>query len=129
MKKTLWHIYFWGIVALDIIGFVLPQSRRIFETIDTAIVLVALMGLFGFCFEKKMLSRLFWQIFFAGFVIWVSVYYFILPPLPAVTEHAMHLRMPVRIVTTFGLLPHIPLFVALYLYAIRRSSIWQEPSE
>jgi hypothetical protein len=132
MKTLLWKYYFWAVLTLDVISFVMPFERRIWEMAEIGFFLVALLGLFGYCWEKQMVSRLFWQIFFAAFLCWIPLYFFILPRyfsiLPPATVQAGLGKTPLLTLFTLAavtVLVHVPLFAALFLYAFRRGDIWE----
>jgi hypothetical protein len=125
MKTMLWKFYFWVVLALDMTAFIMPQERRIWETFDMGFFLVALIGLFGFCWGKQMVGRVFWQIFFVGLLSWIGCYVFILTPVSSVISQADSLKLPSRVLSSLAIIPHIPLIAALYLYSFRRSDIWQ----
>jgi hypothetical protein len=124
MKTMLWKFYFWVILALDMIAFVMPQQRRVWETVDMGVFLLALFGLFGFCWSKQMLSRLFWRISLVCLLAWIGWYAFVLAPVPAVASQAAGMKLPSRLLTGLAIVPHIPLVVALYLYAFRSAEVW-----
>ena len=84
-----WKIYFFFICFLVGIGLIptilglvtgsMPWSNGI-ELISTALVLV---GLFGFCWNKRIISPVFWKVVFFGVIIWDLVkIFFLSPPLP-----------------------------------------------
>jgi hypothetical protein len=125
MKTLLWKSYFWAILALDMISFVMPMDRRMWETVEMGFFVVALIGLFGYCWKKQILNRVFWQIFFVAFLCWMVVYFFILPPL-SVQETKGSLppfAFVALAVATVAL--HVPLATGLFFYSFRRADIWQ----
>jgi hypothetical protein len=128
MKTVLWKFYFWIVVFLDGMAFVMPQDvmqRRAWETLDMGFLATAFFGLFGFCWGRPLLGRVFWQVFLACFVGWTCFYMYFLTPLSALAVQADHLKISVRLLATVGLVPHLPLLVALYLYAFRRQDLWR----
>jgi hypothetical protein len=124
MKALVWKYYFWVILALDMVSFIMPLERRVWEIAETGFFLVALCGLFGFCWGWRILSRLFWQLFLVAFLSWLTFYFCIRPP------QAMQATLARIPVFTFAALAavtallHIPLVSALFLYAFRRADIW-----
>jgi hypothetical protein len=121
----LWKFYFWLVLALDMTAFVMPQQRRVWETVDMGMFLLALFGLFGFCWGKRMLSRLFWQVFLVCLLLWIGCYAFVLAPIPAVASQAGSMKLPVQLLSSLAIVPHIPLIAALYLYSFRSAEIWE----
>jgi hypothetical protein len=126
MKTMLWKFYFWVVLALDIMSFVMPQQRRPWEDVDMGLFLVALLGLFGYCWARRIMSRLFWQIFLCCFLIWIGCYAFVIEPLPSVVAQAVRFGMNSRIIIALGILPYAPLIVALYLYSFGKTDVWDE---
>jgi hypothetical protein len=125
MKTELWKFYFWVICALDMIAFAMPQQRRVWETIDTGVFLVALFGLFGYCWSKQIFTRLFWRIFLVCLFCWIGCYIFVLAPMPAVASQAGKMKLPPQVLGSLAVVPHIPLIVALYLYCFGKAEIWE----
>lgn len=121
----LWKFYFWFVLALDLRAFIWPSSRRVWETIDTVFFVCALFGLFGYCWEKTMVARVFWQVFLFVFLAWIAFYIAIPAPMPSVLEFAARLRLPSQLVSAFSVVPYLPLIAALYLYAFKRPELWQ----
>lgn len=129
MKTMVWKFYFWVVFSLDMISFVTPlgvsEQRRVWETLDMGFLLIGFIGLFGFCWDKQMFGRLFWQIFLPCFLTWICFYLYILTPLPSVAAQAVRFRFPVHVITSVALVPHIPLIIGLYLYAFKRPEFWR----
>jgi hypothetical protein len=119
-----WKFYFWFMLALDMAAFIWPTARRPWETIEPVFFVSALIGLFGFCWQKATISRLFWQVFLFVFLVWMAAYIFIAAPLPSVLDLSGRTHLPVRLVSSFAIIPYAPLIVALYLYAFKRPDIW-----
>ena len=113
MKTTLWRLYFAVVGLLTGIAVLFPQQRRIWESVDTVCIMFALVGLFGFAWEKNIFDRLLWRIFSVAFFGWTFFYLFILPPLPSVTRQ---ITMQPWLIGTIAILPYSPLIVALFLY-------------
>jgi hypothetical protein len=126
MKTLLWKYYFWAVLALDVISFVMPFERRIWEMAEIGFFLVALAGLFGYCWEKQMVSRLFWQIFFVAFLCWIPLYFFVLPPIPVQASLGKTPPLTLFTLAAVTVLVHVPLFAALFLYGFKRRDIWEK---
>jgi hypothetical protein len=132
MKTLLWKYYFWAVLALDVISFVMPLERRVWEMAEIGFFLVALLGLFGYCWKKQMLNRLFWQVFFVAFLCWIPLYFIvlpryfnILPPLPSQTGLGKTSPAMIFTLAAVTIMVHVPLFAALFLYAFKRGDIWE----
>jgi hypothetical protein len=125
MKTLLWKYYFWAVLTLDVMSFVMPLERRVWEMVEMGFFLVALAGLFGYCWEKQILNRLFWQIFFGAFLCWIPLYFFILPPIPIQSSLGKTPPLTVFTLAVVTVAVHVPLFAALFMYAFKRGDIWE----
>lgn len=126
MTPLFWKAYFWLITMIDIISFVWPQERRIYETVDSGFILMAFIGLFGFAWSKQLFNRLFWQLFLIFIGIWFCVYLFFIPPVASIINQAASFKLPLIVISILAMLPHIPLLLALYFYAFRDKRIWKK---
>jgi hypothetical protein len=125
MKTFLWKYYFWVVLALDVISFVMPLERRVWEMVEIGFFLVALLGLFGFCWERQLLTRLFWQIFFVAFLCWIPMYFFVLPPVSIQAGLGKTSTATAFMLAAVTVGVHIPLFAALFMYGFKRGDIWE----
>ena len=119
-----WKIYFWVLVVL--LAFYHPSVGfpRIWEVIDLVIDVIAIVGLFAFCWEKRILTRLFWRAFFPICIIWNVFYRYFIPEIQKVYL-APDPDWFKSVDIIFSLVMSILLFIALYLYAFRRSELWE----
>jgi len=119
-----WKIYFWILVVL--LAFYHPSVGfpRIWEVLNLVIDVIAIVGLYGFCWEKRILARLFWRGFLPICMIWTVLYQHFIPDIQKVyvAPYPGWFELADRI---FSLLMAILLFVALYLYAFKRSKLWE----
>ena len=119
-----WKIYFWILVVLLALYHASVGFPRIWEFIDLIHNIIAIVGLFGFCWERKIFTRLFWKIFLIVCIIWFLLYQYYIPEIqrvyvaPAPQWFGLFDRV-------FSLVMNILLFVALYLYGFRRTYLWQ----
>jgi hypothetical protein len=125
MTPLFWKTYFWLITMIDILSFVWPQERRIYETVDSGFILLAFIGLFGFAWSRQLFNRLFWQLFLIFMVLWFLVYLFFIPPVTSVINQAASIKMPLFVMGILAMLPHVPLLIALYFYAFGDKAIWK----
>jgi hypothetical protein len=124
MKEIIWKFYFWALLTADMISFIVPLNRRIWEMLEMCFFLIAIAGLFGYCWKKQIFARIFWQIFFTVFLCWIIFYYFFLPHMPLgpgleKTPFTVFFGIAALVI---GL--HLPLIAALFLYAFKRKDIW-----
>jgi len=124
MKPLAWKFYFWVILAFDMVSFVIPYERRIWEIAETGFFVVALCGLFGFCWERKIIAKLFWQLFFAAFLCWILVY-FTFGRSQAIQSSLSAVPLPTLVIVIIAVVVlHVPLFWGLFLYAFK-SKVWE----
>jgi len=120
----LWKAYFWFIVVFSLSVYLWLGFPRIWEIMDVPFTIVGVIGLVGFCWEKRILNQLFWKTYFFADVIWCVVYSFA-PPHPK--DAALDMRgISESVSTIFGWAIIIPAFVALFLYSFGRSDIWED---
>jgi hypothetical protein len=123
-----WKIYFWISIVLLMLYYPSAGLSRIWEIINLVIDVLATVGLFGFCWEKKLFSKLFWKVFLPVCIIWAVVYsYFIPEPQKVYLAPDPEWFQLVDII--FSATWNILLFVALYLYAFRRTELWEQVEE
>jgi len=125
MKTLLWKYYFWAVLALDLVSFIMPYERRVWEMVDMGFFLVALAGLFGFCWKKQLVARLFWRIFFAAFLCWIPVYFFVFPPASVQADIGKASPVAVFALAAVTIALHVPMFAGLFLYGFGRGEIWE----
>lgn len=120
MKPKLWKIYFILILILSVPTYFLQGFYRIWEIIDFIVFLIAMMGLFGFAWRKKLISKLFWQIFFSVQLVWNFYYLYFLPLPQKVFEIMENVNGSSQFaVATLTFVIFSPLIIALYLYAFK----------
>lgn len=118
-----WKIYFCFLMVFVVPGYLWQGFSRSWEIVDFAIFVVAMMGLFAYSWQKKMLNQQFWKAYLILYLVW-NVYYNYFVPLPQkVTEMLIEMDLggfPQATVATTSLVFIIPLFIALYLYGFKR---------
>lgn len=119
-----WKIYFGILVIILALYHPSVGFPRIWEFIDLIHNIIAIVGLFGFCWERKIFTRLFWRIFLIVCIIWILLYQYYIPEIqrvyvaPAPQWFGLFDRV-------FSLVMNILLLVALFLYGFRRSELWE----
>lgn len=119
-----WKIYFFVLVVLLAFYHSSVRFPRIWEVLNLVIDVIALIGLFGFCWEKKIFKRLFWKTFLPICIIWSVLYQLFIPDIQKVyvAPYLGWFELADRI---FSLSINILLFIALYLYGFRRTELWE----
>ena len=121
-----WKIYFWILLIFTVLYHVTLGFPRVWEVIDLVFNTIAIIGLFGFCWERSIFRRLFWKIFTPVFVVWLIFCSFILPE----SEKLEKINPPEwynAIDLVFSLVLTLLLILALYLYSFRKSDLWEQP--
>ncbi len=124
-----WKCYFWVLTILlslrhlavyDLTG----GFSRIWEVIDIPMDVVLVIGLFGFCWERRIFFKLFWKMYFVAFSVWFIAGNFFIPQPQEVAEidpPVAFQNFDMGLSITLSIL----MFVALFLYAFRSSEIWE----
>ena len=115
-KNIGWKILFWVYMILSIMDYS-KGFDSIWKFIDLVVLIPALVGLYGFCWSKKILEKIFWKFFFFVAIVWNTVYFFVaIQPKVAAADLP---QWSVIFGYVFWLLLIIPLFTVLYVYAFR----------
>ena len=119
----LWRFYFWLSVAVTIFGiWHLIVMPALMDIVGLLVSGFALVGLYGFCFNRKIGIRNLWKAVFFVYLFEDIIYYLI----------RMHARSAYIglffLVIVYGLtfLLNLPSYIAMYLYAFKRKDIWGE---
>ncbi len=138
-----WKFYFWVLTPLMVagtafaiaesLGFLLPDEGdpafsnpwNWLDWLDTFIIGVSLVGLFGIAYQKTIGNQSFWKRWFIFILIFDTAY--------AVYEYNTGVFDTVgmwRPEITFPLLIafFIPYYVALYLYGYKSEELWNPPT-
>ena len=87
-------------------------------------MLKIIVGLFGFCWEREIFSRLFWKCFIPVLIIWKILYGYFIPELDKIAQiNPPQWYESTDLAITWCL--NILWLIALYLYAFRRQELWE----
>ncbi|WP_458352728.1 hypothetical protein [Peribacillus frigoritolerans] len=115
----LWKIYFWLIIAISIASmFVESVHGPVIETTDTVISIISTIGLFGYVYNKQLLSKSFWKFAFIITVIEVLTY----TMLDVLNDPELGVGGMI-FVTAFTLIIMYPFFLGLYRYGFRKQNL------
>lgn len=127
MPKTIWwKIFFFLYTFLVVIGlgtmaYTGELKIAVLETIDLILSVIALVGLFGLAFNKVIGKQSFWKYFFYLNLVVIVITGLIFP----VFGIEMYGQVSeFNIEFAIGLLFAAPIVWASYLYAFKRSYIW-----
>lgn len=117
-----WKIYFCCLTALLVVLYVITFStpvKGIPTYLDVPISVVALVGLYGYAFKKRIGNDNFWKMWFFVIVLWDAFYNLVLP------EWAVFQPVDlVAILIGYGII--VPGYLALYLYGFRSQPLWKD---
>ncbi len=122
MKMIGWKIYFGFLLILSIPSYTHYGLPRHWGVIDFIIYILATIGLFGFCWSKKIFTKNFWKILLPICIIWNIFYQYFIPLMPEVAK--LSPKIPRVVLATIIWIPYIPLVIALYLYGFKNTELW-----
>lgn len=112
-----WKAYFFIIIILAAISTPFyAKTLRFCEILDISLMIIALIGLFGFAWKKQLLNKEFWKVFFVGWITWTLAYHYVIP-LPEEALKISTVTLPQWYFATLSLIPAIPHFISIYKYA------------
>lgn len=118
-----WKIYFVILIILLVFAHAYTGIPRAWEVIGLVFDALGIVGLVGFCWERKILVRYFWMVFMPIFVIWFFLYGYVIPEV-----HVVYTAPVPSWFDTFDKLfswaINLLWFIALFLYAFIKSELW-----
>jgi tetratricopeptide (TPR) repeat protein len=113
--------------ALYLISYILVSSYTIFSTsylgltniISHIVLIIAFIGVFGLCFQKRLFNKLFWQEFLFAIFIFNNFNLCI--------AHKQTIMTDFQIVYTFLL--NIPIYFIIYLYSFKSDQLWNKQED
>ena len=118
-----WKIYFWVLTILVTAFYFAVGFQYEWMVIGLVIDFIVIIGLFGFCWKRRIFCKLFWKIFFVWNLIWANFCKHFLPELE-IPEHKIYTQSFEMFDRVFTLTLIILWLIALFLYAFRSSDIW-----
>lgn len=122
-RSVWWKIYFFILTVLSAIGMVSyigAEGSGLAEYVSLLSLIVATIGLFGFCFLKKILFPKFWMIFFPAYFLYGIAYLFIsdIDVKMGMSDNEFYISLVV------GYLISLPGYYALFSYGQDKNPIW-----
>lgn len=113
-----WKIYSWILVGCLAIAYydIFSEAAKIQDILDIPISLVALVGLFGYAYKKKIGKKQFWQFWLLLLIAWDILYNFFLKRYPDISSSLV----------AVGFLIFIPEYIALYKYSFTQRFQWNQ---
>jgi hypothetical protein len=124
-RKTGWKIYFFILSFLLLIAYfdIFRTGATLFDFVDVIISLIALLGLFGYSFQRKIYEKKLWQIWLFVIIIWDVIYNLLLTHTLGVAQNSIKLSLGGYI---FNMLTLLPEYFALYFYGYQSSDLWND---
>lgn len=120
-RSDFWRVYFFFLLLPGILGYLWINPLRAYDVIDSVSYAVAVVGAYLYIWNKSFLPKTFWKINFFLHIGW-TIFYSYLIPLPETIFGTF--GMSQALLSSINLIGYIPLFIALYLYAFDKKSVW-----
>jgi len=119
----LWKVYFWflTVVVLALLGGSIMQGVTAIKIVDIPISLVALAGVFGFAYQKSVLTGVFWKAWLPVVILWDIFANFVWDGRAQMEGLGL---LDIIVVVAFFYLLFLPGYIALYQYGFRSERIW-----
>jgi hypothetical protein len=125
-RRIGWKVY-QALLALSyVFGYVLTGVQWIqpFDVVDMIVTLVAMVGLFGFAYRRRLANAVFWRRWLPIQVAWDIVVVVFLAQIglahqvPGAGERSATFDLTVQLVFL------LPLYIALFRYGFRSPELW-----
>ena len=129
-RSIFWKIYFFFIVCVTVLGTVFLFSEEnfgVFEIILIPIVIISMIGLFGYVFSKIIYKRSFWF-----YIFWLNLVFAFLEPFlseslfahdPDFTDAENKI---INIISYLvSILIMLPAYIGLLLYGLPSNRLWK----
>lgn len=120
--KMVWKIYFIVLAVISIPGYASQGLHRFWEIFDLFYFIGAMIGYFGFCWNKRIGTEIFWKLYFWSSLLWNLLYQYVFPILPQ--YEILRNGKSGILLSTINLIIFLPMMVGLYKYAYNQSTIW-----
>jgi hypothetical protein len=127
-KKIGWKVYFvvFSIVLLFAYYDSISSGITIYDFADIVISLIALIGFFGYSFNKPIHKQKLWRIWLFVILIWDLFYNLYLTAILGVAQGVAQGGESFTITEALiSLILIFPEYVALYLYGYKSTALWE----
>jgi hypothetical protein len=123
-KKIGWKIYFFILLFLLLFSYadIMYKVATFFDYADIIISLIALLGLFGYSFQRKIYARKLWSTWFIVIIIWDVVHNMFITKLLGLAQNNIQFGLAEYLL---GMLIVLPEYIALYLYGYKSTDLWK----
>ena len=128
-RSIFWKIYFFIFVGLTSLEFIsVSIETTIWEIVNIPIMIIAIIGLYGYVFSKNFYKQYFWLCFFVFLIIWDAVYFIVVgvPSDPELTEIENKYIGLFAIAFTYILMT--PAYIGLLFYGLPSNKLWKDDS-
>ncbi|WHI50182.1 hypothetical protein P3339_17270 [Microbulbifer sp. MLAF003] len=124
-RSIWWKIYFFLITVLSFLGsysYIVAENSGIPEYLSLFSLVIATVGLFGYCFLKQILFPKFWMVFLVLYFIYGIIYMFIseVDLRMGMSESEFHISIAI------GYIMSLPGYFALFSYGRIKNPIWSK---
>lgn len=127
-KHVLWKVYFWLSIITLVSTYVTAYLIKYFSIWQTTgmllVDIIALSGLFCFCWNKRFSKRNFWK-FFSILYILYGFLFLLFFTIPKVQQDS-HSFLEMVITVSVAILMQLFCYIALWSYAFK-DPLWNEP--
>jgi len=126
-RRLGWKAYFWGMLLLFVLTYLMLGVgwMQALDVIDSMVTTIALVGMFGFAYRRRIAERRFWKLWLPAEIVWDLSVAFLLIPAGLLYQFPGEVQSDVSGWEDIaGLLILIPLYAALYRYGNRSPEIW-----
>ena len=128
-RSIFWKIYFFIFVGLTSLEFISESiETTIWDIVNIPIMIIAIIGLYGYVFSKNFYKQYFWLCFFVFLIIWDAMYFIVvgIPPDPELTEMENKYIDLFAIILTYILMT--PAYIGLLFYGLPSNKLWKDDS-
>jgi ABC-type polysaccharide/polyol phosphate export permease len=118
-----WKAYFCLIFINYFRNYSWHSLGRSWEIIDMLIFVMAMVGFFGFCWRKRIFTRMVWAVFFPIGMLFSLYYQCVVSIHPYVAAAAGGLSLAFWAIKNIAV--YAPVAVALYLYSYKCRKLWE----
>ena len=111
----LWRLYLVFIVLVSALLAFYTGFSRIHDILHVLILIGMMVGVYGYAFDKRILTSVFWKGMFAVGLLWMLYYTYVLPMPESLSM--LHSGTSPIVAATITLAVYVPTFIALYLYS------------
>jgi hypothetical protein len=126
-KALLWKIYFWIVAVLLIPSFVIAivvgNKFSVLLAVDISLGLIAIAGMYGYVYQKRILKQKFWKRYFPFMIVWELLYGIVYNTF---INYPGSINLRYIAGMAFAYLLVVPMFFSLYRYSYCLKVFWSK---